>query len=96
MGMKPTATNPPHPTDHNGCPRCDGTEVFARGHRRGPDEYECLSCGNRWDGPEYGPPVLVGPPVIIGSDARTVPTPGGIPADVAATTGLIYVPDGET
>lgn len=91
VGMDTTATKPPQGADHDGCPRCDSTEVFARGHRRGPDEYQCLSCGSRWDGPESGPPVLVGPPLIIGSDAHGVPT-----RDVVVPTELIYVPDGDT
>ena len=40
--------------------------------------------------------VASGPPVIIGSDARDVPMPDGIPADVADPMGFIYIPEGDT
>ncbi len=53
---------------------------------------ECYAFDDRSGGKLRG----AGPPIILGSDARDVPTPGGIPADVAAPMGFIYVPEGET
>lgn len=45
--------------------------------------------------PDYFGIVHIGPAEIDGNDARDVPTPAGVPADVDVPMGFIYRPDGE-